>query len=122
MGGKGSGKGSGGKRKGAGRPKGSKHVLPRGAVAAILAARRSHAEDPNAAEAEGFILQIMRGTIRTNTVTRLGAARDVLDRRIGKPTQVVEHQGDVTIKVVTGVPQVEPEGSDGDAAAETDRG
>lgn len=71
---------SGGKRQGAGRPKGVKNALPQGAVSAIRALRHripegTPAELADAAgEALETVAEVMRGTVKKGARDRLTAA------------------------------------------------
>ena len=85
--------GHGGRRPGAGRPRGARSVLPQGAVGCIKAARASRGEDPHGDEAFGVVLAVMRGEVHDRPSVRLQAAREVLDRALGRPTQPVRHEG-----------------------------
>lgn len=106
--------GSGGKRRGAGRPAGVSESLPRGAVGAIHAANLAEEHDPLAQEAVGVLLAIMRGQVRFGAMSRLGAARDLLDRRRGKAVQPEKHDGEVVHRVVIERAGDEPKPDAGD--------
>lgn len=86
--------GHGGSRAGAGRPKGV--GLPSGAVRAIQAAAVVDELDPQGQEAIGVILEVMRKPTR-HAMSRLGAARELLDRRRGKPAQQVQVSGHLSL-------------------------
>jgi hypothetical protein len=72
------------------RTKGAKTVLPQGVRAAIEACNAADEHDPLRKEAEGLILQIMRGERLGRYVqTQLSAAVYALERARGKPVQPV---------------------------------
>jgi len=68
-------------------------------VAAIRAARRADADDPTADEALGIVLAVMRGRYRRHAMARLSAARELLDRRRGRPAQAVQIEGELVHRV-----------------------
>lgn len=72
------------------RTPGAKTVLPQGVRKAIEACLLADENDPLRKEAEGIILQIMRGELTGRHIqTRLSAAVLALERARGKPTQPV---------------------------------
>lgn len=101
-----SGKGRGGKRPGAGRPKGSRDVLPRGVVKALKALRHRVPEGmkPEVAaladEALGTYVEVMRGKVKRFARERLAAAALVREEVCGKAAQKVDHGGAVTLNVI----------------------
>lgn len=78
--------GRGGRRPGAGRPKGAKDKSTREAGATIAELARSHAET-----AIAVLVQVARAS--ESDAARVSAANAVLDRGYGKPPQAVEHAG-----------------------------
>lgn len=93
------GKGRGGKRPGAGRPKGSSTKHP-GSTVLTKAARELNHTMAEAAREEG-IANIQRLIwIRDHSkseIAKIQAIRELLDRGYGKPAQLVEHQGGIKI-------------------------
>lgn len=86
-----------------GRPLGAKSKRPQGFKRAakilegireaIHEGRLSLDDDPEAHEAYGTVLYIMRGQISgRHSGTRLSAALAILDRRLGRPKQTTEHE------------------------------
>lgn len=113
---------NGGRRPGAGRPKGSKNVLPLGHVKAARALRKAakqkprdpmadedelHPEDLVRAEraavesgtktdeARGFLLEVMRGKhVHRHVSDRVRAATFIIEQSVGKAPQRIIHEGD----------------------------
>lgn len=89
----------GGKRPGAGRPKGATNALPAGAVAAIKAARLRVPADatPEAAQLAGRalerIIDVMEDRCGMGSFAVLGAARALREEVCGPLKQKVEHTG-----------------------------
>jgi hypothetical protein len=100
------GSGRGGKRPGAGRPKGVREALPRGVVKAIKAMRHRVPEGTRpevaelADEALATVVDVMRGKVKRFARERLAAASVLREEVCGKASQKLEHQGSVTINVV----------------------
>ena len=79
----------------AGRPKGSRNVLPYGTQKLIKAARQADELGIKTDEAWGVILGIMRGEINERHLReRLSAAVFVLEQEIGKARQRIEVRDD----------------------------
>ncbi len=82
----------GGKRPGAGRPKGAKDKLTREAGATISELAREHTET-----ALKVLVQV--ATKSESDAARVSAANALLDRGYGKASQPVEHGGGIVIAV-----------------------
>lgn len=82
----------GGKRVGAGRPKGAKDRLTREAGATISEMARAYTDDALAA-----LVKIARSG--ESEAARVSAANALLDRAYGKAAQPVEHTGEMTLVV-----------------------
>jgi len=80
----------GGKREGAGRPKGRANISTQAHKATIEELARAHA--PDAIKA---LVEIAR--TGASESARVAAASSLLDRAYGKPRQAVEHSGGVEI-------------------------
>jgi hypothetical protein len=65
-------------------------------VKAIRAAKLADDKDPQADEALGVILDVMRRPSRY-ALARLAAARELLDRRRGRPMQGIKLSGKLTL-------------------------
>ena len=79
----------GGKREGAGRPKGSQNK----ATAAIREVAGQYTE-----QAVNALVSILAGGEGIPAAAQVAAARELLDRAHGKPSQSVDVQGDMTFK------------------------
>ena len=77
----------GGKRPGAGRPKGSRNKATDEQLAGITALAQSHSE-----AAMRSLVHI--ATNGESEAARVSAANAILDRGYGKPPQSLEHKGD----------------------------
>ena len=89
----------GGKREGAGRPKGS----PNKATASIRDAAQAYTED-----ALRTLVEVMNDREQPGPA-RVGAANAILDRGYGKPKQEVDGSltGEMMLQILTGVPRAE---------------
>ena len=87
----------GGKREGAGRPKGS----PNKATASIRDAAQAYTED-----ALRTLVEVMNDREQPGPA-RVGAANAILDRGYGKPKQEVDGSltGEMMLQILTGVPR-----------------
>lgn len=79
----------GGKREGAGRPKGS----PNKATAAIREVAGQYTE-----QAVNTLVSILAGGEGIPAAAQVAAARELLDRAHGKPSQSVDVNGDLSFK------------------------
>jgi hypothetical protein len=102
------GRPNGGRREGAGRPKGTSNPLPLGAVSAIKAMKRWHPEavNPEAAPDGDRAFQRIRDVMEERVGEEmaspvLNAAKTVLERACGPVTQKHEHSGGVVIELAT---------------------
>ena len=89
----------GGKRAGAGRPKGT----PNKATASIRDAAQAYTED-----ALRTLVEVMNDKEQPGPA-RVGAANAILDRGYGKPKQEVDGSltGEMMLQILTGVPRAE---------------
>lgn len=83
--------GRGGKREGAGRPKGS----PNKATAAIRDIAGQYTE-----QAVNALVSILAGGEGIPAAAQVAAAKELLDRAHGKPTQAVDFAGNLTVNKV----------------------
>ncbi len=81
----------GGKRPGAGRPKGAKDKLTREAGASLAEIAREHTES-----AISTLVQI--AVSGESEAARVSAANALLDRGYGKAPQSIEHTGEVSFR------------------------
>ena len=95
-----------------GNRKGEKCPLPKGAVAAIRSLRYRVPDTTPAPLAEiadealDTVVKVMRGKVPYHEMTpRLKAAQIIRDEACGPIPKTVEHQGGITVNVVTGVPR-----------------
>jgi len=80
------------------RPKGVREYLPRGMRQAIEAAKHADLSDPEAQEAMGVILEVMRAERPgRHAMARLKAATTRLAYARGLPVQPVKHSGSVSL-------------------------
>ena len=76
----------GGKREGAGRPKGSRNAATKDQIADLASAARGASHEALAA-----LISIAKGG--QSEAARVSAATAILDRGFGKPVQAMEHTG-----------------------------
>lgn len=93
----------GGKRPGAGRPRGARNALPAGAVSAIRALRHRVPDGTPAAladvagEALETVVQVMRGKVKRGAIARLTAARVAREDICGPVPKEFKHSGALTV-------------------------
>ncbi len=110
---------NGGRREGAGRPKGSKSALPLGDVKALKSLRRRIPDEVSEEDAEiaedafQVMVKVMTGKIheKNGGRLRLSAATAVREDVCIPKKQVVEHSGEVFVGVID--PYAEPAEDDG---------
>jgi len=86
---------------GSGRRPGVAESLPRGVRALIETAQQAERLGIVTDEAWGTVLGVMRGTVAGRHLReRLSAAVFVLEQKIGKAKQAIEHTGDVRLHIV----------------------
>lgn len=95
----------GGKRPGAGRPRGSRNALPAGAVGALRALRFRVPKDiaPELADAAGealeTVVKVMRGKVKRGAIASLTAARVLREEICGPIPKQVQVAGSVVFRI-----------------------